>query len=179
MFKDLKDTYISASGIVYPKFGQKVALKKCGPFRQEGNQEVCNACHARWTLRPGIGPRDYHDWYEIAKPMPEESHGITMPAAKYIFKMCAEHFNKTDTLLDKTPTELAEEHDLWMADCWTHLGYTIVTCLESPKLVEAYLKGNAKVLDSLLGKTIKSANMTVDPEYIKELIPLVIDKWFK
>ena len=174
-FKNLKDIYISKSGFVYPKFGQKVVLKRCGPCRQEGNQEVCNMCHARWTLRPGIGPRDYHDWYAPAEKLP----GITMAAAKSISKICAEHFNKTGTLLDKTPIELAEEHDLWMADCWTHLGYTIVTCLESPKLVEAYLKGNAKVLDSLLGKTIKSANMTVDPEYIKELIPLVIDKWFK
>jgi len=102
-----------------------------------------------------------------------------MSACKSIYKTYVDHYNNTQQYLATTPTELADDHDLWMADCWTHLGHTIVTCLENTKLVEAYIKGNVKVLDSLLGKTIKCANMTVDPEYIRELIPLVINKWFK
>lgn len=158
------------------KFGQKVALEKCGPFRQEGKFEVCNACGVRWQLRPGDIPRDSHTWYEVTK---EETRGITMAGAKFIFRICVEHFNKTGQFLEKPAAEIADEHDLWLVDEWTHLGYAIVTCLNNPKLVTSFLKGNTKVLDTLLGMTIRSANMTVDPEYIKEMIPAVIDRWFK
>jgi Asp-tRNA(Asn)/Glu-tRNA(Gln) amidotransferase B subunit len=104
--------------------------------------------------------------------------GITMAGAKFIFKLNADHFNKTGQHLKKTIVELADEHDLWMVDGWSHLGYAIVTCLENPKLVDSYNKGNQKVLDTLIGKTVRSANMTVDPELIKDMIPHIITKWF-
>lgn len=77
-----------------------------------------------------------------------------------------------------SPEEIADAKDLWLADEWTHVGYCIVVCLENQKLVEAYKKGNAKVFDALLGKTIKLSNMTVDPELIRELLPLIISAYF-
>jgi Asp-tRNA(Asn)/Glu-tRNA(Gln) amidotransferase B subunit len=50
--------------------------------------------------------------------------------------------------------------------------------LENKKLVDSYVKGNHKVLDAWLGKTIKIANMTADPELIKELLPIIIEAHF-
>ena len=102
-----------------------------------------------------------------------------MAAAKHIFKMCVEHFNKTGAIIDKTPTEMAEEYDLWIADEWTQLGFIIVVCLDNKKLIDSFIKGNNKVLDTLIGKTIKLSNMTAEPDFIKEMIPQVIDRWFK
>ena len=70
--------------------------------------------------------------------------------------------------------EFVNKNDLWLVDEWTHLGLCIVICLENTKLIDSYLKGNLKVLDALMGKVIRLSNMTVDPELIKELLPLVI-----
>jgi len=50
------------------------------------------------------------------------SSGITMAAAKHIFKMCVEHFNKTGAIIDKTPTEMAEEYDLLLPTSGPSLG---------------------------------------------------------
>lgn len=107
-----------------------------------------------------------------------DNRGITMAACKFIYRLYVDHFDKTGQYLEKTVTELAEEYDLWVVDGWSHLGYAIVTCLENPKLIDSYNKGNQKVLDTLIGKTVRSANMTVDPELIKEIIPHIITKWF-
>lgn len=106
-------------------------------------------------------------------------NGITMAAAKFVYKHLVELHKKGEDTSSISPTDIVNEYELWMVDEWSHLGYCIVTCLESSKLVETYLKGNKKVLDSLIGKTIKLANMTVDAEYIKELMPLVIEKYFQ
>ncbi len=97
-------------------------------------------------------------------------NGITMAAAKFVY-------NKIKGS-DKNPLDVVNEFDLWLADEWTHVGFCCLTCIESQKLVEQYKKGNLKVFDSLVGKTIKMANMTVDPELVRELLPLIIQAHF-
>ncbi len=97
-----------------------------------------------------------------------------MAAAKAIHRICVEHYRQTGEHL--SPEQVAEEHDLWIADEWTHVGHCILTCLENPKLIENYRKGNPKILDVLVGKTLKSANMTVDPALVRELMPLIIER---
>lgn len=93
-----------------------------------------------------------------------------MAAAKFVYKQL---IGKPDL----TPLDVVIEHDLWLVDEWTHLGLCIVVCLENPKLIQSFQK-NPKILDSLLGKVIKLSNMTVDPELIRELLPLVIEAHF-
>ncbi len=100
----------------------------------------------------------------------DDSKGITMAAAKFVYKQL---IGKPDL----HPLDIVEQHDLWMVDEWTHLGMCIVVCLENPKLIQS-LQKNPKILDSLLGKIIKLSNMTVDPELIRELLPLVIEAHF-
>jgi len=97
--------------------------------------------------------------------------GISIAAAKIIYKIMVEA-NKNGVELD--PTEVAESEDLWLSDEWTHIGMCIVVCLDNKKLVNNYKAGQLKILDTLVGKTIKFANMTVDGELIKELMPLII-----
>lgn len=107
-----------------------------------------------------------------------DSRGITMAAAKYILEQLTKDQSlgiNTDNLI---ASDLITQHDLWIVDGWSHVGYVIVTCLENPKLVDSINKGNLKVIDTIMGKTIRSANMTVDPNVIRELVPLVIKRWF-
>jgi Asp-tRNA(Asn)/Glu-tRNA(Gln) amidotransferase B subunit len=99
------------------------------------------------------------------------TQGISLAAAKIIYKKMVEA-NKHGQELD--PAEIAEADGLWISDEWTHVGMCIVICLDNKKLVQAYRSGQTKVLDTLVGKTIKFANMTVDGELIKELMPLII-----
>jgi Asp-tRNA(Asn)/Glu-tRNA(Gln) amidotransferase B subunit len=101
-----------------------------------------------------------------------------MAAAKFIYNKYVEHFRKHNTYLEKTPRELVDEYDLWMVDEWTHVGICCVVCIDNQKLVDTYKKGNVKVFDSLVGKSIKMANMTVDPELVRELLPLIIQVHF-
>lgn len=108
--------------------------------------------------------------------MSDESSGITSPAAKFIYKTMVEAFKQGKEVL---PLAIAKENDLWLVDEWTHVGYCVLTCLDNMKLVETYCKGNPKVMDALIGKAIKFANMTVEPELIKDLMPLVIERHFK
>lgn len=103
---------------------------------------------------------------------------ITKTACKFILKIAVEYFEKNGTQIQKSPMEIADEYDLWMVDEWTMLGHIIIVCLDNSKLIESFVKGNAKVLDSLLGKIMKASNYTVDPEYVKEILPLAIEKWF-
>jgi Asp-tRNA(Asn)/Glu-tRNA(Gln) amidotransferase B subunit len=107
-----------------------------------------------------------------------DGKGITAAAAKFIYRAYAEHFKTFGTVLEKTPEEIADECDLWLADEWTHVGFCILVCLENQKLVDTYKKGNTKVFDALVGKTIKMANMTVDPELVRELLPVIIAAHF-
>jgi Asp-tRNA(Asn)/Glu-tRNA(Gln) amidotransferase B subunit len=95
---------------------------------------------------------------------------ISNSAAKFIYKRLMNH-------PDLDPEQIAEEQDLWLADEWTHVGYCILTCLDNQKLVEGFKK-NPKMLDSLIGKTMKAANMTVDAELIRELMPLIVKAYF-
>ncbi len=106
------------------------------------------------------------------------SRGITMTAAKFIYRLIVEKNKQGEDTSNIQIIDLIEEHGLWLADEWTHLGCCIVVCLENQKLVENYKKGNQKVFEALVGKTIKYANMTVEPELIRELLPLVIDVHF-
>ncbi len=110
--------------------------------------------------------------------MAEETRGITMAAAKFVYKQIVErHKNGEDTSLI-SPTDLVDEYELWMSDEWTHVGFCIIVCLDSAKLIDTYKKGNQKVFESLVGKTIKAANMTVDAELIRELLPGIINAYF-
>jgi Asp-tRNA(Asn)/Glu-tRNA(Gln) amidotransferase B subunit len=101
-----------------------------------------------------------------------------MAACKFVYKQIVERFKKGEDTSTINPIDLVEEQELWLADEWTHVGFCIITCLENPKLIETYNKGNHKVMDALLGKTIKAANMTVDAELIKELLPGIIMAYF-
>lgn len=104
--------------------------------------------------------------------------GISQAAGKLVYRKLADLFDRTtNTPTTKTVLEVVEENDLWIADDWTHVGLCIVICLENKKLVNNYKAGQTKVLDTLVGKTIKFANMTVDGEYIKELMPLIIQAY--
>lgn len=108
----------------------------------------------------------------------EDGRGITMAAAKFIYKQIVERYKKGEDTSTINPADLVEEQQLWLADEWTHVGFCIMTCLENQKLIDTYNKGNHKVMDALLGKTIKMANMTVDAELIKELLPGIIAAYF-
>jgi Asp-tRNA(Asn)/Glu-tRNA(Gln) amidotransferase B subunit len=112
----------------------------------------------------------------IAKP--EDTRGITMAAGKFVYKQLVERYKKGEDTSNISPQDLVEEQDLWLVDEWTHVGFCIMTCLDNPKLIESYNKGNHKVMDALLGKTIKLANMTVDAELVKELLPMIIAAHF-
>lgn len=107
-----------------------------------------------------------------------EGKGITLAAAKFVYKTLVERHKKGEDTSNLSVEDLVNEYDLWMADEWSHVGYCIVSCLDNVKLIESYNKGNVKVMDSLIGKTIKLSNMTVDPELIKELMPLIINCYF-
>jgi Asp-tRNA(Asn)/Glu-tRNA(Gln) amidotransferase B subunit len=100
--------------------------------------------------------------------------GISPAAAKLIYKQMVEGNERGEEL---QPTQLAEAQGLWIADEWTHVGMCILVCLDNKKLANNYKSGQLKVLDTLVGKTIKFANMTVDGELIKELMPLIINAY--
>lgn len=102
-----------------------------------------------------------------------ESRGISQSAAKFIHKILVERRDPNLRVVD-----IVNEYDLWLADEWTHVGCCIVVCLENMKLVEGYKKGNKKLADALIGRVMKFANMTVDAELIKELMPLIIDSYW-
>lgn len=101
-----------------------------------------------------------------------------MGACKVIYKQLVDRYKNGEDTSAIDPIDLANDQDLWLIDEWSHVGYCIVTCLDNPKLIETYNKGGHKVLDTLIGKTIKLANMTVDAELIKELMPMIIAAHF-
>lgn len=103
---------------------------------------------------------------------------ITFIAFRFVYKLLVDKWKNGNDTSDIKVLDLIEENDLWMADEWDHVGYCVVTCLDNPKLIESFNKGNVKVLDALLGKTIKFSNSTVEPELIKELLPLIIERHF-
>lgn len=105
------------------------------------------------------------------------SGGITMSAAKFVYKQLAEATKNNQP--NPNVIDIVNDQELWLSDEWTHVGFIILVCLENQKLIDTYNKGNLKIIDSILGKTIKFANMTVDAELIRELIPLVIQRHFK
>lgn len=113
-----------------------------------------------------------------ADTVPDDTKSITMAAAKSIYKELVTRFKAGEDTSMLEPKDLAEEHDLWLCDEWTHVGHCIIVCLNNKKLIDTYNKGNKKILDTLIGKTIKEANMTVDAELVKELMPLIIDAHF-
>lgn len=112
--------------------------------------------------------------------MPEETSqkGITAAASKFILKILRERRADGEDTSEISIIAIIDEHDLWMCDYWGHLGYCLTTLLENEKMVAGFKKGNAKILDVLVGKTIKSSNMTVDAELITEMIPTVISLYF-
>ena len=104
---------------------------------------------------------------------PYQTPSITGAAAKFIYKTLRDAKDTNLTALD-----VVREHDLWLVDEWTHVGFIILACLDNIKLISAYNKGNIKVMDALIGKTIKMGNMTVDAEYVKEMLPIIIEVHF-
>lgn len=106
------------------------------------------------------------------------SKGISQSAAKHVYKQIVARSKSGEDTSCLDPKALVEEQDLWLGDMWTHLGHCLVTCVDNPKLVQAYRKGQAKVMETLIGKTVKSANMTVDAELIREMMPDVITRYF-
>ena len=108
----------------------------------------------------------------------EDPKTITMAAAKSIYKELAARNAAGEDTSEIELITLVEERGLWLSDEWTHVGHCILVCLDNKKLIDNYNKGNKKVLDTLLGKTIKAANMTVDPELVRELLPLIIERHF-
>lgn len=108
----------------------------------------------------------------------ENIPGITMAAAKFVFKMIVERGKKGEDTSNIQIIDIVNEHDLWLVCEWTHVGFCCLVCLDNKKLIESYNKGNHKIMDTLIGKTIKMANMTVDPELVKELMPLIIGAHF-
>lgn len=108
----------------------------------------------------------------------EDAKGITNGAAKSIYKELVDRGKAGEDTSSIEILDLVEEHDLWLSDEWTHVGNCIVVCLDNKKLIDSYNKGNIKVMDALIGKTIKAANSTVDAELIKELMPLIIAAHF-
>jgi Asp-tRNA(Asn)/Glu-tRNA(Gln) amidotransferase B subunit len=103
------------------------------------------------------------------KPMDNDTRGISMSAAKFVYRQLVEAQDPHLEVVD-----LVEKFDLWLADEWTHVGSCIVVCLQNDKLVESFQKGNVKILEALIGKTIKLANKAVDAQLIRELMPLII-----
>lgn len=112
------------------------------------------------------------------QPVEAESKGITLAAAKSIYKEVVARTRAGEDTSQIEFINLVEDQQLWVVDEWSHVGYCILVCLDNKKLIDNYHKGNKKVLDTLIGKTIKAANMTVDAELIKELMPLIIDHHF-
>jgi Asp-tRNA(Asn)/Glu-tRNA(Gln) amidotransferase B subunit len=108
----------------------------------------------------------------------EFSRGITLAAGKFIYRQIVERHKRGEDTSNLSINQMVDDQELWLVDEWAHLGCCIVICLENTKLVETYKKGNQKVFESLVGKTIKYANMTVEPELIRELLPLVIEAHF-
>lgn len=115
---------------------------------------------------------------KTVQQMDEDSRGITMAAGKFVYKQLVDRYKQGEDTSNISPLSLVEEQDLWLADEWTHVGFCILTCLDNTKLIDSYNKGNIKVMDALLGKTIKMANMTVDAELVRELLPLIIQAHF-
>ena len=105
--------------------------------------------------------------------------GITPGAAKHLMKFYIEELRTTGTASALSPTELVDSQHLWMADGWTHLGCCLVVCLNNSKMVEQYVGGKVKILDNLIGMTVKFSNMTVDASIVKEMMPIVIETYFK
>jgi len=103
---------------------------------------------------------------------------ITMAAAKYVYKHLVELHKKGEDTSNFNIINFVDENHLWMVDEWTHVGCCIVVCLDNAKLIDSLNKGQNKVLESLIGKTIKYANMTVDAELIRELLPIIIEVYF-
>ena len=103
-----------------------------------------------------------------------EERGISKSAAKFVYHKLVESGDK-----ETKPIDIVEENDLWLSDEWTHVGYCLVVCLENMKLVEGFKKGNTKLLEALIGKTIKYANMTVDAELIRDLMPMLIHYYWR
>lgn len=103
---------------------------------------------------------------------------ITQGAAKFIWKTYVNFHKENGSILNKTPTEIVIENNLWLVDEWSHFGYCIVSCLENPKMIESYKKGKHQVIDSLIGKAVKSSSLTTDPIFLKELMPIVIERYF-
>lgn len=100
----------------------------------------------------------------------EAPKGISGSAAKFVYKVLVE---RASTNL--RPEDIVNEYDLWLCDEWAHVGCCIVVCLENMKLVEGYKKGNKKLSDALVGRTMKFANMTLNAELLQELMPLIIN----
>lgn len=105
--------------------------------------------------------------------------GITYTAGKLLYRTIVERYKAGEDTSQLDPADLAEEMGLWLADEWTHLGHCLVTCIENPKLVKAFQAGQTKVLQTLIGKAMKSANMTVDAEVLQEMLPWVIERYFQ
>lgn len=108
----------------------------------------------------------------------ETPKGITNGAAKLIYKQLVERAKAGEDTSSIEILSLVEEQDLWLSDEWTHVGHCILACLDNKKLIDNYNKGNKKVMDALIGKTIKSAGATVDAELVIELMPLIINQYF-
>lgn len=105
------------------------------------------------------------------------SNGISPAASKIVYKHLVSLYNKEGKISDKTVLEVIEELYLWSWDDWTHVGACILVCLENKKLVNNYKAGQDKILDTLVGKTMKLAAGRADGEYIKELMPLIIQSY--
>jgi Asp-tRNA(Asn)/Glu-tRNA(Gln) amidotransferase B subunit len=101
------------------------------------------------------------------------SKGISKSAAKFVYSILVDRKN-----LESKPEDIVNEYDLWLADEWAHVGCCIVVCLDNMKLVEGYKKGNKKLADALVGRTMKFANMTIDAELVQELMPLIINRYW-
>jgi Asp-tRNA(Asn)/Glu-tRNA(Gln) amidotransferase B subunit len=116
---------------------------------------------------------------------------ITLQTAKYIVNTSTNVYSTsfqypnlhTETYYSPTGvthlSTLIEKENLWLCDEWGHLGYAIVTCIQNEKLVKSYCAGKIKLLDNLIGITIKNSNMTLQPELVKELLPKIIERWFR
>jgi len=101
-----------------------------------------------------------------------------MAAVKFIYRHLVDLHKKGEDTSNFNIINFIDENDLWLADEWTHVGCCIVVCLDNTKLIASLNKGQTKVLESLIGKTIKYANMTVDAELIRELLPIIIEVYF-
>ncbi len=107
-----------------------------------------------------------------------QNKSISLSAAKFVYRSMIERYKNGEDISNIIPIDIVNELDLWLADEWTHVGHCILVCINNAKMVEIYRKGNVKILDALMGKILKQSNMTLEPELIKELLPLTIDLYF-